>query len=216
MGSREHDLNTRDDEYSTGVPGIMDTWNWCKQIAPVTRLTADRDEIVAGFSKMKSQRYTYIPSGLAWGWRSISPVAPFADGADYGNGAVRKVIVLMTDGDNTRSTWGKWNGLENDKKSWKRNLGRQALNNESDVYGHNGSSTSDANNITEELCVNIKEKGIMVYTIGFEIEEDSTTENIMKKCAGNGGQYYDADNSTELAEAFKEIGKSLLNLRLTH
>ncbi len=215
VGSRKHDLNTRDDDYATGVPGMMYEWNWCRQIAPVTRLTSDRDTIVSGISKMSARRYTYLPSGLAWGWRSLSPNTPFADGASYSDGAVRKVIVLMTDGANTRSTWGKWNGLENDSRDWKKNLGRRSLHNQSEVYGHNGSNITNANQITAELCTNIKKEKIMVYTIGFEIEADSDIENIMKACAGNGGQYYDANNSTELADAFKEIGKSLLNLRLT-
>ena len=89
-------------------------------------------------------------------------------------------------------------------------------NHEGELWGHNNSDESKANTHTAELCENIKDKEIMVYTIGFEIEEDSDIENLMKACAGKGGQYYSADNETELAEAFKEIGKSLLNLRLSH
>ena len=41
--------------------------------------------------------------GLAWGWRVLSPTAPFTEGVAF-NGArdnVRKVIVLMSDGENT-------------------------------------------------------------------------------------------------------------------
>jgi hypothetical protein len=84
-----------------------------------------------------------------------------------------------------------------------------------EVWWHKKSNKAQANTYTTELCNNIKAKNITVYTIGFEIEADSDIENIMKACAGNGGQYFDADDSTQLADAFKEIGKSLLNLRLT-
>ena len=200
MASRVHDLNTRDEEYGTGVPSMMK--NYCKNdIATMTRLTPIRDAIISGIDDMKAKRNTYIPSGLVWGWRSLTSTAPFADGAPYTSAAVRKVIVLMTDGNNT--------------KSMKKRTGDDTINNDSEVWGHKGSSSSQANNYTGELCANIKEKGIMVYTIGFEIDGGSDIENLMKACAGNGGQYYDADNSTELADAFKEIGKSLLNLRLT-
>ncbi len=219
MASREDDLNTKDEDYaSTPVPGIMYESNWCRQIAPVTRLSTDRATIVAGLDAMiADKRKTYIPSGLMWGWRSLSSSVPFADGAPYTSSAVRKVIVLMSDGANTRTHWGKWNGLESQSSWWKKKLGWRALHNQSDVYGHNGSwqAAQRANTITQTLCANIKEKGIMVYTIGFEIDGGSDIENLMKACAGNGGQYFDADNSTELADAFKEIGKSLLNLRLT-
>ncbi len=215
VGSREHDLNVRDADYDTGVPGMMDTWNWCRQIAPVTRLTADRDSITTAISRMRSQRNTYIPAGLIWGWRALSPIAPFADGSPYSDGGVRKVIVLMTDGANTKSAWGKWNGLENDSRSWKRNLGRKALNNQSDLYGHNGSNKSSANAITTELCNNIRAKGITVFTIAFDVEEGSDVEALMQGCAANGGQYFDADDNEGLGDAFKEIGLSLLNLRLS-
>ncbi len=36
-----------------------------------------------------------------WGWRTISPNAPFADGVAYNTSNNTKVIVLMTDGQNT-------------------------------------------------------------------------------------------------------------------
>ncbi len=215
VGSREHDLNTRDDDYSTGVPGIMYEWNWCQQISPVTRLTADRDTILAGIDNMNAQRETYIPAGLMWGWRTLSPVTPFADGSPYSDGAVRKVIVLMTDGANTKSAWGKWNGLESESVWWKKKLGWRSVNNASDVFGHNGSNAADANNITAEVCNNIRDRGIMVFTIGFEIEADSEIETLMKNCAGNGGKYFDASDGEALSDAFKEIGISLLNLRLS-
>jgi hypothetical protein len=41
--------------------------------------------------------------GLAWGWRVLSPSAPFTEGRPYNDPSdpVRKVIVLMTDGENT-------------------------------------------------------------------------------------------------------------------
>lgn len=201
MGSREHDLNVKDEEYETGVPGIFDTWNWCRQIAPITRLTSDRASILAGIRKMRSQRNTYIPSGLAWGWRTLSEEEPFSDGADYEEESVRKVIVLMTDGENTKSVR-KWSG---DK----------VKNHEGEVWGHNGGNTNQANTYTQELCSNIKAKGIMVFTIGFEVPSGSGIEGIMRGCAGNGGQYFDASDSTELADAFKKIGQSLLNLRLS-
>ena len=201
MASRAHDLNVRDDGYGTGVPGVMATWNWCKQIAPITRLTDEKSVVTAGLDRMKAKRSTYIPSGLAWGWRSLSPTSPLADGATYTSRAIKKVIVLMTDGDNTKSTK-EWTGDDT-----KQHLGA--------VWGHNSSKSSKADTYTKELCANILDKGIMIFTIGFDIPGGSKIEKVMKKCAGNGGQYFDADDSSELDDAFAEIGKSLLTLRLS-
>ena len=68
---------------------------------------------------------------------------------------------------------------------------------------------------TAELCENIKAKDVIVHTIAFEVAEGSPVEDLMRNCAGNGGRYFDADNSTELAAAFKQIALALLNLRLS-
>jgi Flp pilus assembly pilin Flp len=206
MGSRKHDLNVRDDGYGTGVPGIMSTWNQCSKISPITRLTSSKETITADIDKMKAkQMATYIPSGLAWGWRMLSKIAPFTDAVPDDDESVKKVIVLMTDGANTRSPQ-KWSG-------------DSTKNHSGEVYGHNkGPSAADtmiANTLTSELCVNIKAKNIMVFTIAFDVDEGSEIETLMKTCAGNGGKFFDADDGEALSQAFKEIGLSLLNLRLS-
>lgn len=217
MASRPGDLNVRDEDYDTGVPGVMyDGWDWCSQIAMALPLTSSKSEISSAIDSMKADnRQTYIPAGLVWGWRMLSNEAPFSQGAPYGDDAVKKVIVLMTDGANTRKVR-KWTGLESSSQWWLKKLGWRAQNNSGEVWGHGAwDDGSVSNPATAQLCENIKAKNIMIYTIGFEIAADSDIENLMKACAGNGGRYFDADNSAELADAFKEIGQSLLNLRLS-
>ena len=201
VGSRPHDLNVRDEDYATGVPGLMATWDWCKQISPVTRLTSDKDQIITAIEGMKAKRNTYIPAGLAWGWRSISDKAPFADGVSYSDNAVKKAIILMTDGNNTKSM-----------KKW---VNTATSKNAGEVWGHNAGNVAQANNMTLELCTNIKAKGIIIHTIAFEVPEGSPVETLMKNCAGNGGKYFDADDSEQLSTAFRQIALALLNLRLS-
>ncbi len=207
MGSRAHDLNIRDEDYATGVPGVMRTSNQCRQISPMTRLTSDKDTITTAIDAMTARRSTYIPSGLAWGWRAISSQAPFADGVPYSDDSVKKAIVLMTDGDNTLSVR-KWSG-------------QGVANHVGEVWGHDADARTDpvkkaqVDGFTAELCENIKAKGIVVHTIAFEVAEGSPVESLMRNCAGNGGKYFDADDSAELASAFKQIALALLNLRLS-
>ncbi|MCX7324932.1 MAG: hypothetical protein NTZ14_10975 [Hyphomicrobiales bacterium] len=38
--------------------------------------------------------------GIMWGWRKLSPRARFADGAAYGTDGNKKILVIMTDGEN--------------------------------------------------------------------------------------------------------------------
>lgn len=204
MASRPHDLNVRDDGYDVGVPGLMTTSNSCK-VAKMTRLTTTKATIDAALTAMKAQGITYIPSGLAWGWRAISDSAVFGDGVPYSDDKVKKAIVLMTDGDNT---------LVRVKGS-----GDSVKDHAGEVWQHSkyvgAGNAPESDTFTAELCANIKAQGIMVHTIAFEVADGSPVETLMKNCAGNGGQYYDADDSEELSAAFKKISLALLNLRLS-
>lgn len=98
----------------------------------------------------------YIPAGLMWGWRVLSPTGPFADGAPVtGANRARKVLVLMTDGENTRSL---------------------------DAPYHWGSSKSDADTLLSTLCTKVKSASIEIYTVAFEVT-DNQTRNMLRNCA---------------------------------
>ena len=210
MASRPHDLNVRDEDYATGVPGLMQkSDNICKHISPLTRMTDDKGVVDAAITAMKAdntKRLTNIPTGLAWGWRSISDISPFADGVAYDDDAVTKVIVLMTDGANTIQM------RKRDDVSTQNHSGQVWAH---DLDEKHGADISVTNGYTAELCSNIKEKGVVIHTIAFDVEEGSSVEDLMKACAANGGQYFDADDADELAAAFKKIALALLNLRLS-
>ena len=186
-GSRDYPLNTQDGSYGTRIPGIMNA-SCPAEIAP---LTNEGDTIKASIDAMVASGDTYVPSGLIWGWRSLSSIEPYAQGASTASGSkTRKYIVLMTDGTNTRST---------------RNMG-------TNINDHWGSDTADANKITTELCTNIKADGIMIYTIAFEVT-DTAIKDILRGCASEG--FYDAANSSQLTAAFRDIASNLGDLRIS-
>jgi len=61
------------------------------------------------FGKMKSliaglatSGETYLPSGLLWGWRALTPVAPFTEAASSPDNTT-SIMIFMTDGFNTLS-----------------------------------------------------------------------------------------------------------------
>src|SRR5690606_11230611 len=49
-------------------------------------------------------RYTNITIGLAWGWHALFNNDPLSQASEPKDD-LDKVIILMTDGDNTRSGW---------------------------------------------------------------------------------------------------------------
>lgn len=182
VGSRPYPLNVRDDSYTTRIPGLMD--ESCS--APITPLTTDKTLLKDRIAEMRADDETYIPAGLIWGWRMLSPHAPFTEGATQSGGTPRKILVLMTDGANTLSP---------------------------DYPEHDDNDVTLANQLTSELCTNIKANSITVFTIGFAVS-DTGIHSLLNSCATGPPFYYNAADGSQLAGAFKDIAGKLSNLRL--
>ncbi len=181
VGSRNYPLDLSDVVSSAQpVPGVGGS---CA--SPIVRLTSDATAIRTAIAGLKTDEETYIAPGLLWGWRLLSPNAPFGDGKVLSTGA-KKTLVLMTDGFNTHSP---------------------------DYPKHDDKDTAMANKLTAETCANIKTAGIAIYTIAFQVT-DSTIKNVLASCASSTVNYFDANSSDELKAAFARIGSSLTAIRL--
>ena len=168
---------------SSPVPGTMDVG--CP--SALLRLTTDDSAIKNGIDAMVAQGETYIPSGLMWGWRVLAPDSPFADGAAYSGASTKKIIILMTDGFNTKSQ------LDTN---------------------HEGSDSAAADNVLTQLCTQVKQQSIELYTIDFEVNNPAA-KALMQGCATNSAHYFDASDSASLAAAFDQIAGSLIKLALS-
>ncbi len=186
VGSRNYPLDMTDAYGSTQIPAIADVT--CTN--DVVRLTSQQGPLVSTIESMQPSGMTYIPAGLTWGWRMISDQLPFADGTPAGekyNGRpVRKVVVLMTDGENTLSP----------------------------TYPtHDGRDTSLSDSLTDTVCTNMKNAGITVYTVAFEVTA-AVPKSVLENCASDSSKYFDAQDSNQMAASFTSIGKDLAQLRL--
>ena len=183
VGSRHHPLNVRDSGYGDKIPGLLNTW--CP--SALTPLASSKTALKSAINSMTTSGDTYMPSGLVWGWRALSPAEPLAEaGADSSSKKVHRYLVLMTDGANTRSP---------------------------NYPAHNGSNASQSNDLTIELCNNIKAEGIRVFTIAFEVS-DSAIKSLLESCASRATDFYDATSSSKLMAAFKNIGDNMTQIRL--
>lgn len=185
--------------------------NWMCTV-PIVPLTNDRSAVEAGISSMFADGVTVIPAGLAWGWRVLSPSAPFTEGADYENkqNPTVKALVLMTDGENFIGR------LNNHNKSIYNAYGYTATQRTTNRLG-----TTNKNRVqgvlddrTSELCRNIKNAGIVVFTISFDLRSNNI-KNRLQRCASDADKYFDAANTSDLKAAFKTIGTELGELRLS-
>ena len=194
VGSRDYPMNIRDEDLLTlRVPGVLNhaaTSGDCA--AEILPMTTNKLDVLSAISAMNADGETYIPGGLTWGLRLISNTEPFTEGASYADISAAngiKAIVLMTDGENTKSP-NPWDGA------------------------HYSSDDTLADDYTIEMCDEIKGKGITLYTIAFEIT-NADTLSMVQDCATNAGAYFNASNASELSDAFDTIGKSLTELALT-
>jgi Mg-chelatase subunit ChlD len=60
--------------------------------------------------------YTNITMGVQWGMEVLSPNQPFTGATEFGSGKARKFMIVVTDGDNTKSFY-SWSAGEIDKRT---------------------------------------------------------------------------------------------------
>lgn len=76
----------------------------CGSLAQALPLTSDWTALGNRVDQMVANGNTNITIGLAWGWHALTSNLPFTEAADPAPD-LDKVIVLLTDGENTRNRW---------------------------------------------------------------------------------------------------------------
>jgi hypothetical protein len=76
----------------------------------------------------------------------------------------------------------------------------------------NGSSTAQA----QALCTAMKDKGIEIYTIGFDLgSANSSSYQLLSQCASEPTKFYPTATGEQLKQAFRDIGLKLSKLHLS-
>jgi hypothetical protein len=210
IGSRLSGTSLVLDDQSPSIPypGFLDEGNNKSCLSEITPLTDDQSRVQTAVSGMttSSPGYnadTYIPAGLIWGINMLSPTAPLTDGAAYDpkNQNPRKVIVLMTDGLNSRMV----------VRSGSYKGGYQNIPTVGSAL--DPAKSAQVNSDTETVCNYAKSKNVEIFSIAFMVD-DGNAKTMLQNCATDAQHYYDATNSAALAAAFSGIGQSLTNVRL--
>ena len=182
--------------------------NGCTTVS-VQPMVSQKAVVKAKIASMGANGGTNIAEGMAWGWRVISPEAPFTEGAAYDDLDYRKVIVLMTDGENT---WNGSSGSVNRSDYSAYGYSRTArLGTDSTNSGTLGNAIDDRLALT---CANARATGVQVYTVTFDVD-DQATRDLMRNCASAPGKAYFPSSETGLKEAFGEISKNIGQIHLS-
>lgn len=159
--------------------------------ATILPLSSDYDEITATIASMQAHGYTLGNVGTEWGYKLLSPEKPFTEGAAWDSNTWRKAIIIMTDGENTKE--GNYSYFWRDSK--------------------NQLSTTDYDDRFLEVCTQLKENNVTVYTITFQ-SGGAVNQELFESCATSPSHYFHAPTQDELRQHFSTISGQLSNLHI--
>ncbi len=184
------------------------------RIAPLLRLTKDMTAVRSKLNEMIATGDTEIPLGLVWGWHLLSPNGPFADGSAYGAKGKIKIIVLVTDGDNTYGTSNNLNLSNYTAYAYARQKRISSTG--------TAAATADAlDSRLAVLCSNLKAKNpddtqkVIVYTVPVGVA-DGATKSALQTCATKPENFIDVAGASGIKDAFNDIAGKIAGLRVAH
>ncbi len=181
---------------------------YCPQ--PLTELVAEKSTLDTAIDNMQARGNTHVGLGAAWAWRLLSPRWRGLWGGemdsnglplDYNAPLMSKAMVLMTDGDNT---------IDNGSRGayWYLNNGKLGTTNSS-------TAKTRLDTRTTTVCTNMKNNGIIIYTIALGTSFNTASRNMLRSCASKPEFYFESPTTSQLNTIFKQIGDSLANLRVS-
>lgn len=194
-------------QYNTPLNSTRGPNKYCP--TAITTLTNQRQPLLTAVTALTAQGNTLINFGSVWGWRLLSPRWRGLWGGamntnnlplNYNTDLMMKSIVIMTDGDNTMDNTadGAYGYLRDNR------------------LGTTSQSTAESRLDTKlsNVCTAMKSKGILVYTVLFN-NNNSTTATLLRNCASNPDYFFNTSDGIDLQKAFRKIGDSLANLRVS-
>lgn len=162
-------------------------------------LTTDKELLKSRIQSLELSGSTAGQIGTAWAWYTLSPnwntLWPADRQASAYNTETRKIAILMTDGE--------------------YNLASDSRGVQEGMPGAGSPVNADSTTQARAICQNMKDKGILVYTVGFALGKNATAIATMNKCATNASTAYKAENGAQLKQAFRDIALKIANLYLT-
>ena len=215
-----------------GLPGGPNAWCTAPELTP---LTTSRNTALNAVNNMIANGTTNVQHGIAWGWKTLSNAEPFTGGRPASATNNKKIMIVMTDGNNTYYPSDIFYGNRSTRNpayysSFGHNGGRYDTPLPKRLFeGFDGiaNPTDDFDTYRKamdehmvETCVNAKNDGIEVYTIAFDVPNGSSVKQKLEQCASTDAAgsplYFDANNNAALLESFKKIADKIAELSITH
>ncbi len=206
-----------------------------KKHQQITTFTQNRGEVQRSIGKLSSLGNTATYQGVKWAAALLDPsmrpvvqrmaskraadTAFIGRPAAYDDPETLKTIVLMSDGRNTESYRIKEAeyDTQEDIDHWRQNnlfhyLRNNVPTNEHDDYYYLKTSRTKGDNLLGQICSAAKDKGIVIWTVGFEIDDHGA--NVLEACASSPSHFFRVEGA-DLEDAFRSIALQVRQLRLT-
>ncbi|SFV26555.1 Flp pilus assembly protein TadG [Devosia crocina] len=214
---------------STDKPVLPANMNpgWCpSEETSITLMSNNANALTSKIAGMRMHDGTGTAIAMVWGLRFLDPAmrprvrdaiakgyinSEFYDRpADFLTDGTLKVMVLMTDGAITEQytaknpnadvrTHNNWKYFYD--PIWKRNLG-----------------SGETKQMMNTVCAEAKRRGVVIFTIGFQLSDSNTSQlamkNDLRNCATSSAHYYDV-RGLDIASAFRAIASNINSLKLT-
>jgi len=202
----------------------------------IVPLSQDVTALENTINAYRARANTAIHIGMKWGSALLDPASQPITQALVNMGKVDaafstrpsawnapetlKVVVLMTDGENVNTYRIKNWAYNSDSEYafWNRHtlwnyLYRHVSSSRRSRYYYKKYSASQADTMLDHICTAAKSKGIVVFTIGFEVGNHGA--NVMESCASSPSHFYRVEG-VQISDAFASIAHQINRLRLTH
>lgn len=159
-------------------------------------LSSSFNQMRTKVTSLSTKGSTYLPSGLVWGWRTLTPAAPYTQAVATRAESPKRAMLFMTDGLN--------------------NLSRGDGSSNASGVKHRRTSDGGADGLalTRSLCQNINDDEIEIFVVAYQLPGSSRTADVLSDCATTKAHFFEPDNAAQLLRDFREIATMLDSPRL--
>ncbi len=193
-------------------------------ITPLTDVTKSDGltAIKSAIDAMQPLGGTNVPEGIAWGWRTVSGGEPFSQGRPDSENGVDKIVIVLTDGENTYYTPSSLGYSDNaGLKSIYSAYGYTGItqsggtttrlfmgtdNTVSNTDYSNDNYSAALNQQMSATCRNAKTEGVIVMTVALDLSTSDTQQKAqiegLKACSSDSRFRRDASDASKPAKLF--------------
>lgn len=171
-------------------------------------LSSDRASLKGKIDALQAVGSTGGHIGVGWGWYMLSPkfgyLFPTAGRpAAYEKNNLIKAVVIMTDGEYNSAYC---NGV----------ISRDSTTGSGGPETHINCNAPNGHSFTQATaqCAAMKNAGVKVYTVGFNVVNDQRARDLVNNCASSPKHVHLPTTGADLKSAFRLIGQELAALRI--